>query len=387
MTCPDTHKHRERAAVPPRPGRDPGRRTSRFVQDRQRIQRRLLSAGALADGRRLSADPGEWRHAFQAHPAFDTLRGDWRDTLGHIVHAMATLAHLEACVVRASREVLSARASQIAERHITVHQVKRGVRVLRESGLLETLECGRARSASHPRARVPLYALTVPVLCETVLPQRTPAGKGRSAAARRAERHHKVAKALGLAAAVDGSAPLNRGYNHGGTTTPLTPRNSETGGTRRLRGAVRRPRPRRGKVSPKSEARYEARLLAAQVPHSMTFSRIPPGQQARLLLPFAVGGWSGHDVAWALAHTPSGDPHAFSDRVRFPASWARWRLGLWLDANGAPLPGRWEQLGGAPGRERSSRRLLKFQDRDHDQACAPNATYIAARAAVTSRAR
>lgn len=55
--------------------------------------------------------------------------------------------------------------------------------------------------------------------------------------------------------------------------------------------------------------------------------------------PFAGALWSVADWLHAVGHWPDGrlhDPNA--PRVRFPASWLRWRLSLWLsEADGAPL--------------------------------------------------
>ncbi|MGW2863390.1 hypothetical protein [Streptomyces sp. NPDC001205] len=325
----------------------------RFRADRQRILRRLLCRGLLTDGLRLAADIGEWYQAHLAHPALDGLRTDWRRVVGHVVHAMAALAHQDACVVRASREALAAKATSLAGREVSVHQIKRGVRLLRHSHLLTTLEEGRAPGADHPCGSVPLYALTVPVVAEAALPCRAPDGRGRGQRERSMERARRVHRALGIPEiaeedAGEGTAPQNRGFHHGGTT-PLPP---TTAGRDRHRDPLRAPRPRRGRVSPAARARYAARLLAREVPAGSAFDRIRPGQQAKLVAPFAAAGWSGADVAWALAHSPDAVEHTWSARVRRPLGWALVRLRLWLDPDGRPLPSRWEQLGGAPWQTR-----------------------------------
>lgn len=323
------------------------RSRNRFKRERLRIQRRLLAGGFLTDGRRLACDPGEWGHAFASHPGFDTLRSDWRATVGFVARAMATLAHHEACVVRASREALAARATELAQRPITVHQVKRAVRLLRNTTMLSTLEKGQRASARHPRPSVPLYALTVPVAADEALPARTPGGKGRTVQTRIAEHDRQVRKALGIEEPVDATAPQNRGSHHGGTATPFIPHQG-----RRRRPAehhsrpVTPPRPRRGEISAAAQARYAARLLAAEVPKTMAMGLLRLGQIAKLVAPFAAAGWSGADVDFALQHGPDGTPHRWSARVRHPLAWARWRLSLWISDSGAPLPSRWEQLGG-----------------------------------------
>ncbi|MFD9825342.1 hypothetical protein, partial [Streptomyces violascens] len=129
--CPGPTTYATAAPESRAPGRDAsktgGRESRRFRAARQRILRRMLCRGLLFDGLRLAADGGEWHQAHLAHPALDGLRADWRRVVGHIVCAMAALAHQDACVVRASREALAAKATSLAGREVSVHQIKRAV--------------------------------------------------------------------------------------------------------------------------------------------------------------------------------------------------------------------------------------------------------------------
>jgi hypothetical protein len=55
---------------------------------------------------------------------------------------------------------------------------------------------------------------------------------------------------------------------------------------------------------------------------------------------FTAAGWTPGDVLYALDHGPGGREHGYVSTVRHVAGWARYRLGLWLDPQGVPLPSR-----------------------------------------------
>jgi hypothetical protein len=84
--------------------------------------------------------------------------------------------------------------------------------------------------------------------------------------------------------------------------------------------------------------RSRARLLA----------RLSPEHWRSLARRFTAAGWSPGDVLHALDHEPGGRRHGWSAEVRSVAGWARWRLSLWLDPQGDPLP--------APSQRRAAER-------------------------------
>jgi hypothetical protein len=66
---------------------------------------------------------------------------------------------------------------------------------------------------------------------------------------------------------------------------------------------------------------------------------VTEGWSGWLSRPFVAAGWSAADLMWAIDYPP-GDhgQHRLSAAVRHPVGWLRWRLGLWLGADGAALP-------------------------------------------------
>lgn len=335
---------------------------------------RLARIPHLLDEVRLAADPGEWRQAFELHPSFSTLREDWRKTLGAVARAMATMSHYEACAVRSSRQALAQRSTLIAKRSISVHQVKRSVRALREARLLITLEPGKAPVDGKSAGIVPLYLLTIPASLDDVLPLRSPKGRGAGRRARVERRGHRVRAALGLrqpqeAAAdtecVEGTAPQNLGSTKG-STSPLPPTTTDrTKHNTKIAGRVRwatRLRLRRGRINKNSQSRYATRLLAREVGHHMVLARISLGQLAQILEPFAIAGWSAADVRHALEQRPDGTRHRYTDRVREPRAWARWRLSWWLTPSRIPVGSRWEQLAQASSRLRTDTPLARSKE-------------------------
>lgn len=84
--------------------------------------------------------------------------------------------------------------------------------------------------------------------------------------------------------------------------------------------------------------RSSARLLA----------RLSPEHWRSLARRFTAAGWSPGDLLFALEHEPGGRQHGWSAEVRSVAGWARWRLSLWLDSQGIPLP--------APSQRRAAER-------------------------------
>jgi hypothetical protein len=65
---------------------------------------------------------------------------------------------------------------------------------------------------------------------------------------------------------------------------------------------------------------------------------ITEGWSRWIAAPFLAAGWTPRDLLYAIDHPP-GDhgQHRLSAKVRHPVGWLRWRLGLWLDADGAAL--------------------------------------------------
>ncbi|GHI84114.1 hypothetical protein [Streptomyces xanthophaeus] len=344
---------------------------SPFAAERAAVVRHLVKlvesgkVGAL----RPAADAGEWRHAVEAHPALGTVRSDFHAVLVAVSKALAVVSHQEAATVRQRHVLLAEKAAELAGRAISTRQVARSIKRLAEHGLIVVLVAGRVGNpATGASPVVPLYALTVPQVVEDVIPDRTPNGRGRTAADRTADREHRIRKALGLpvdesghlerpavssdasersedrraSVLVDGSGHRNLGNTQVGGDSPLPParrppRSGRRSSTRPGSGA---PRPRRGEITQTQKNHHHTRLLRDGIGHHVVLHRITPGRLARLLEPFALAGWSPSDIRHAMEHGPDGGQHIQTDRVRKSWSWLRYRLSFWIDQAGAPLPSK-----------------------------------------------
>jgi hypothetical protein len=81
-------------------------------------------------------------------------------------------------------------------------------------------------------------------------------------------------------------------------------------------------------------------LAAAEVVRSRArlLRRLSPEHWRSITRRLTAAGYSPGDVLHALEHGPDGRQHGYSAEVRSVAGWARYRLGLWLDSQGTPLP-------------------------------------------------
>ncbi|MFJ4777390.1 hypothetical protein [Streptomyces sp. NPDC088762] len=344
---------------------------SPFAAERAAVVRHLVKlvesgkVGAL----RPAADAGEWRHAVEAHPVLATVRSDFHAVLVAVSKALAVVSHQEAAAVRQRHALIAEKAAELSGRAISIRQVARSIKRLAEHDLIVVLVAGRVGNPSTGAPPVvPLYALTVPEAVEDAIPDRTPNGRGRTAADRTADREHRVRKALGLpvdesghldrpavssgrsehsverrgSVPVDGSGHRNLGITQVGGNSPLPPagrppRSGRRSSTRPGSGA---PRPRRGGITQTQKDHHRARQLRDGIGHHVVLHRITPGRLAGLLEPFALAGWSPSDIRHAMEHCPDGGQHIQTDRVRQPWSWLRYRLSFWTDQAGALLPSK-----------------------------------------------
>jgi hypothetical protein len=85
----------------------------------------------------------------------------------------------------------------------------------------------------------------------------------------------------------------------------------------------------------------QARLLQEHVP---TARGLSDTWVASIIRPYLNAGFTVEDLHYALDHRPNGSPHLYTDAVRAPASWLRWRLACWRGPDGTVLPSRRQQL-------------------------------------------
>ncbi|MGW6704766.1 hypothetical protein ACWGDE_07725 [Streptomyces sp. NPDC054956] len=336
---------------------------------------RVLLRPELADCEdavRLAADTGEHRAAVEH--VYATARADGLAARRAVFMALYGLAHIDGCVLRATHAQIAERAAMIAARSISPASVEKYLREFRAKNLLLTLEGGLSPEANAKLGgegpRVPLYALVVPVALDDALPARTPLQKGRDARAREAALGRRVRKALGIPEPVEELSDLTRPAVFPGNDSssasvencmPVDELSDPNHSRRELvvfprprsrRGAAgpgRTPRSRRGETSPTRKT-SPAHLVAEKLTGHVVLRKISSERRVRLVRPFANAGWSAADVLFALEQQPDGTRHISTQAVRHPLSWAAYRLGLWLDEAGIPVPSRFQQLAQAAGR-------------------------------------
>ncbi|MFF8506769.1 hypothetical protein ACF064_01650 [Streptomyces sp. NPDC015492] len=346
-----------------------------------------------------------------------------------IAQALYGLAHLDACVIRATHAAIADRASLIAGRKISAASVEKYLREFRRRFLLVTLEGGlspeahKARNRDAKGGRVPLYALVVPASLDADLPTRTPRAKGLTLEAKAAARGARLRAALGLPSSEtagqrrpessstgDGRDRTDRleGFATARPVDELSgPNLSSVGrevgsprpsGRGQATGSGRRaPHARRGETKPSKITKSRAGQLADAFAAFPVLRTISSERRARLLRPFARAGWAPRDIRHALDWKPTGEEHRNTADVRHPLSWSRYRLGLWLDSEGAPLasvsqrscPGwQWPGPGVDPrfGRPQAAARLASARTIDEHQDQAAEAAVPQADALASIRA-
>lgn len=97
------------------------------------------------------------------------------------------------------------------------------------------------------------------------------------------------------------------------------------------------------------------------------FGAVTDGWWTTLTWVFAVAGWTAADLVYAVDHQPDGTVHWRTSRVTTPderggaARILRWRLALWLGADGTPLPAPSQQRA---ERERARKAAAERQERE-----------------------
>ncbi|MFJ8209695.1 hypothetical protein [Streptomyces sp. NPDC096033] len=331
------------------------------------VQRgRVLLRPELAtheDVLRLAADTGEHRAAFDL--VYASTRADGRAIRSAIFQAIYARAHIDGAVFRRTHEQIAEDASVFAGREVKAASVTKYMREFIAKNLLVTLEGGLS-PAAHARlggkgARVPLYALTVPVILDDHLPDRTPLHKGRDAAAREAALGRRVRKALGIPEETAGqerwesSSTDSSGMSSDEPVDLLShpnPSRREVVSSPRPRprrdasGPGRTPRTRRGE-SGNTKTTSPAYRLAEALAEYGPLARISAERRARLLRPFANAGWSPADIRRALDFHPLHGAHLHTADPKYPLSWAQYRLGLWQnpDRTAPPSPSQQQRPG------------------------------------------
>jgi hypothetical protein len=93
----------------------------------------------------------------------------------------------------------------------------------------------------------------------------------------------------------------------------------------------------------KTQKRSEARAAAAVIlKQCRPLQPLTTEHAAAVIRPWTTAGWAPGDLLWAITHQPPDAtgrcrPHGWTDGVRHPAAWLRWRLAQWTSPSGAPL--------------------------------------------------
>ncbi|GAA2830582.1 hypothetical protein GCM10020220_019430 [Nonomuraea rubra] len=78
-----------------------------------------------------------------------------------------------------------------------------------------------------------------------------------------------------------------------------------------------------------------------------------------------AAGWTAGDVLHALDHQPDGAAWTYTwtsrDQIRNVPGWVRFRLSMWLDEHGRPLPGKSQRLAAAAAKLRAEQAVMREQ--------------------------
>ncbi|GAA2873473.1 hypothetical protein GCM10020220_073420 [Nonomuraea rubra] len=108
-------------------------------------------------------------------------------------------------------------------------------------------------------------------------------------------------------------------------------------------------------------------LQIAQKIHdaSTTLRRLSPWYIRHLTRVFVAAGWTAGDVLHALDHQPDGAAWTYTwtsrDQIRNVPGWVRFRLSMWLDEHGRPLPGKSQRLAAAAAKLRAEQAVMREQ--------------------------
>jgi hypothetical protein len=281
---------------------------------------RLQIVQAIPAGSRRARDQRAWLRAVAA--AID--RQDWYACraahTAEVARLLARAMHWHHKTSRPGHEQLAAAAG------ISLRTVRRIMRWLEAEGLAGLVTAGTTPQFS-PGVLVTPDAGNIAAEYVLTTPRPAPAtGEfGRPSCSRR--EHYSPAHAPEARA---GTA--NRSNDRAPRGLPRVPRPADPWPTWQA------PENRSDSRAAAEVIRSRARLLA----------RLSAEHWRSIARRFTAAGWSPGDVLHALDHEPGGRRHGWSAEVRSVAGWARWRLSLWLDSQGDPLP--------APSQRRAAER-------------------------------
>ncbi|MBB6557202.1 hypothetical protein [Nonomuraea rubra] len=129
---------------------------------------------------------------------------------------------------------------------------------------------------------------------------------------------------------------------------------------------------RRNRISTTTEAtatpgtRKHALQIAQKIHDaSTTLRRLSPWYIRHLTRVFVAAGWTAGDVLHALDHQPDGAAWTYTwtsrDQIRNVPGWVRFRLSMWLDEHGRPLPGKSQRLAAAAAKLRAEQAVMREQ--------------------------
>jgi hypothetical protein len=321
-----------------------------------RLPSRLQIVQAIPAGSRRARDQRRFLHAVGADPEIAALRYERRRTVLELARVLARHADWHAMTSWRPRALACDEIGSSRDpcRPLSISAYKAARRALEQLGYLGLVSAGWTAALSavaldDGSSTCPVFVLAIPKQKPLAARAAQEAPVNRPLACSRREHltppHAREARAETANSTTDRAAP----------GLPRVPRITWP--------AWQVPENRSNGLAAAEVVRSRARLLR----------RLSPEHWRSIARRFTAAGYSPGDVLHALERGPDGRQHGYSAEVRSVAGWARYRLGLWLDPQGAPLPSP-SQLRAAERKrvqaEQSARRAerLRAADRPVDVA-------------------
>lgn len=298
--------------------------------------RAIQRALGKAPGTVRAAGVHQWHDVLRTHPKVAKMRAHGRENLLCVAQMISDVAHETKMT---SVPVWSRIADKLG---ISRSTVRGHFKTLRSLGLLVTVATGRRardavrwgsqRGVERPVNEAGVYLLTVP---REAVSEGAEGGKLPTSTRRV------------VPSAYEDSFPSHAGAHSREEETSTEDKGGSCRG--RLRSFERfSTYPLH--QAPGSGHRWQRQAAARVADEHMSLSYLSDRANARLFRPYFEAGWSPYDVLEALDHTPEGRRHAgyplpevlissgpVGHRLRIEGL-TRYRLALWTDSEGVPLP-------------------------------------------------
>jgi hypothetical protein len=338
---------------------------------------RAVPAGSRRPPRKPGFQPA-YLAALAKDPELAALRGDFRHNVMELARIYARHANWQDMTTWRPRDEICAEIGSPRDRSrpLSVTAYRAARRWLQEHGYLGLVAGGwtsalRAAVLDDGDQLCPVYVLTIPRIPKTrhIPPPRIPVPP--------------VNRALTTSRSVVVKAPTHtRGH-------PGEDQDQNQNGPRSARAAC--PCPAELGAMSKIQKRSEARATAAMILERCRPLRpLTAEHVAAVIRPWTAAGWASGDVLWAVGHQPPDwagrcRPHGWTDDVRHPAAWLRWRLSRWASPDGAPLPAPSRRDAAERARVRADQHARHAQRQQAAQARAAAGGDVDARGAARAR--